>query len=174
MKKNITLLAALSFAGIMASTTAIAAGNQTTVNFKGEVVSAACGIAPESVDQTVQLGQHPTHIFKAKGSSSIPVQFNIKLIECSLDTYTKAKFTFNGSTDATNSELFAVNGGAQGVGVRLSHGGTPIVAGTEATTVELTIDTNVITFSAALEADDDDDAVAGVAEATTTLNIAYL
>ena len=59
-------IAATFLFGLMSATPALAE-NTTNVYFKGEIVESACGLSPDSLDQTIELGQHPTHIFKAKG-----------------------------------------------------------------------------------------------------------
>ncbi len=63
-----------------------ASGNPGTVRFIGEIVSGACGIDANSMDQTVSLGQVPSNSFKAIGDRSTPVKFDITLTDCDTST----------------------------------------------------------------------------------------
>ncbi len=75
---------------------------QGTVNFKGSVIDAPCGIAPESADQTIDFGQ----ISKAhlnNGGISMKKNVDIKLVNCDFGTATATaplkntvKVTFSG------------------------------------------------------------------------------
>ncbi|MGV3001130.1 fimbrial protein [Vibrio sp.] len=149
--------------------------NTTNVYFKGEIVESACGLSPNSMDQTIQLGQHPTHIFKANGDRSTPVQFNIKLTDCDTTVSQTADFTFLSNPDSSG-KLFGVEGGAAGVGVRILHNGQPIDNGDVAASNVLIDGTNMASFSAAYEANVDPAATpvtAGNAESWALLRVSY-
>lgn len=153
----------------------VLADNTTNVYFKGEIVESACGLSPDSIDQTIQLGQHPTHIFKAQGDRSTPVPFNITLTDCDTNVSQTAEFTFLSNPDATG-KLFSVEGGASGVGVRILHNGQPIDNGEIAGTSVLADGTNIASFSAAYEANVDVAATpvtAGNAESWALLRVSY-
>lgn len=182
-KKNIALntglpLAAMTVLSMFLSAPAMA-DNTTNVYFEGEIVEAACGLSPDSIDQTVQLGQHPTHIFKAKGDRSTPVPFNIKLTDCDTTVAKTADFTFTSNPDSTGN-LFSVEGGAAGIGVRILHDGQAINNGDVAASNKLSDGTNVVSFSAAYEANGTADAegnlspvTAGVAKSWALLRVSY-
>lgn len=168
--------AGLAVAVIAVLTSAQAlADNTTNVYFKGEIVEAACGLSPDSIDQTIELGQHPTHIFKAKGDRSTPVPFNIKLTDCDTTVSKTADFTFLSNQD-TSGKLFNVEGGATGVGVRILHNGQPVDNGAVAASNTLVDGTNIVSFSAAYEANVDITATpvtAGNAESWALLRVSY-
>ncbi|MDK9757085.1 type 1 fimbrial protein [Vibrio sp. D173a] len=167
-------IAATFLFGLMSATPALAE-NTTNVYFKGEIVESACGLSPDSIDQTIQLGQQPTHIFKAKGDRSTPVPFQVKLTDCDTSVATTAQFTFASNPDTTG-DLFSVEGGATGIGVRILHDGNPINNGDVAASNVLSDGTNIASFSAAYEANVDVTATpvtAGVAESWALLRVTY-
>lgn len=56
---------------------------QGVVNFKGTVIDAPCGIAPESADQTIDFGQiSKTHL--ENSGISVKKDVDIKLVNCDL------------------------------------------------------------------------------------------
>ncbi|KAG8153020.1 fimbrial protein [Burkholderia catarinensis] len=149
MKKS--LLTAVALAAL--STSAFAAG-AGTINFTGEIVAGACGIDSGSVNQTVQLGKVPTHTFTKAGDKSAPVGFEIKLTDCDTSVSKQAKFTFTGSSSATQPKLLATIGSATNVGIRLQGAsGEDVDNGVEqAAPTLLSNGNNVVKFSARYEA----------------------
>ncbi|GEM76228.1 fimbrial protein [Vibrio sagamiensis] len=151
--------------------------NETLVNFQGELVESACGLSPNSEDQTIKLGQQPTHLFVKKGDNSPQVSFNIKLIECNTTVAKKATFTFLSNQDITG-DLFNVEGGATGIGVRIFHNGKKIKNGQVAATNKLSNGNNIASFSAAyernIEEGGSDIVTAGVANSRALLQVGYL
>lgn len=92
-----------------------------TVTFTGSIIDAPCGIAPESVDQTIKLGQIAKSALTAGGTST-PVPFTIELIDCDATTQQKAAVTFTGNVtnpDGDNDSL-VLQGTAKGAGVVIS------------------------------------------------------
>ncbi|HAW2814917.1 TPA: type 1 fimbrial protein [Escherichia coli] len=85
-----------------------AAGNYTdqghgVVNFKGTVIDAPCGIAPESADQSIDFGQISKSHLNADGIS-VKKDLNIKLVHC--EPNKSVEVTFAGATIAgANTEL---------------------------------------------------------------------
>ncbi|EIE0340263.1 type 1 fimbrial protein [Salmonella enterica] len=73
---------------------------QGKINFKGTVIDAPCGIAPESADQTIDFGQ----ISKAhlnSGGISMKKDVAIKLVNCDFGSpvlKNSAQVTFTGTT----------------------------------------------------------------------------
>lgn len=157
------------------STKSAFAENTTNVYFKGEIVESACGLSPDSLNQTIELGQHPTHKFQEKGDRSTPVPFRIKLTDCDTDVAKTAEFKFESNPDTTG-ELFNVEGGAAGIGVRILHNGNPINNGDVAATNVLVNGTNIASFSAAYEMNVDSSVSkvhAGNAESWALLRVSY-
>ncbi|OTG86506.1 hypothetical protein B9T31_07865 [Acinetobacter sp. ANC 4558] len=83
------------------------------VNFIGEIINAPCSISPESIDQTVNLGQISNTALQ-KGGASPAQTFTIQLEDCAFDEATAPvgaglKLTFTGS-DAGFGNLLGVTG----------------------------------------------------------------
>ena len=76
---------------------------QGIVNFKGSVIDAPCGIAPESADQSIDFGQISKSHLNADGIS-VKKDLNIKLVNC--EPNNTVKVTFTGATvDGVVNEL---------------------------------------------------------------------
>ncbi|HFP2662013.1 TPA: fimbrial protein [Escherichia coli] len=72
---------------------------QGVVNFKGTVIDAPCGIAPESADQTIDFGQISKSHLKNDGIS-VKKDLDIKLVNCDFTDHTAKKtvsVTFSGT-----------------------------------------------------------------------------
>ncbi|EFN7601525.1 type 1 fimbrial protein [Escherichia coli] len=72
---------------------------QGVVNFKGTVIDAPCGIAPESADQTIDFGQISKSHLKNDGIS-VKKDLDIKLVNCDFTDPTAKKtvsVTFSGT-----------------------------------------------------------------------------
>ncbi len=157
------------------SSSSVLADNVTKVYFTGEIVESACGLASDSVHQTVQLGQYPTHVFKAKGDRTQPVPFTIRLTDCDTNIAQIASFTFYANPDSSG-KLFQVDGGAQGIGVRLFYNHQPLDNGAVATMKTLADGENVTHFAAAYEANTDvttSPVTVGRAQSWALLKVAY-
>ncbi|MCV5657541.1 F7-2 fimbrial protein, partial [Escherichia coli] len=63
---------------------------QGVVNFKGTVIDAPCGIAPESADQTIDFGQISKSHLKNDGIS-VKKDLDIKLVNCDFTDPTAKK-----------------------------------------------------------------------------------
>ncbi len=86
-----------------------ASGNQGQgqVNFKGTIINAPCGIAPESADQTIDFGQISKAHLNNEGTSQ-KKNVDIKLVNCDLSDEEAAKtvtITFSGSNLATGGQV---------------------------------------------------------------------
>jgi len=149
MKKALIAAAALA----VLSSSAFAQSNPGQIKFQGEIVSGACGISADTLDQTVSLGQVPSHDFKNVGDRSTAQNFNIVLTDCDTTTMKNAYFTFSGMADGTNNKLFGVTGGAGNVGIRLQAGGEYLDNGSEQSApVVLSNGNNTVPFAAMFEA----------------------
>ena len=133
-----TLKFSLVFGCLVAAGTSMAApgstGGSGKITFTGEILDAPCSIAPESADQTVDLGQISNHQLNMGGKSEAH-PFSIKLQNCALGSmvdgaydatagdYTSVSVTFTGGTatieDGTE-ELFAISGSASGAGIAIT------------------------------------------------------
>jgi P pilus assembly protein, pilin FimA len=94
---------------------------QGQVNFKGTVINAPCGIAPESADQTIDFGQiSKTHL--TNNGVSQHKNVDIKLVNCDLEGAQKTvTITFSGSNLATGeaSDELGTSGGT-GTAIKMS------------------------------------------------------
>ena len=70
---------------------------QGVVNFKGTVIDAPCGIAPESADQSIDFGQISKSHLENDGIS-VKKDLNIKLVNC--EPNKSVAVTFTGATVA--------------------------------------------------------------------------
>lgn len=135
MKIKTIFLTLSPLVAITAAPSAMAAGQTGAINFTGEVVDAACGLAPESVDQTVDFGQ----ISKANlaaGNESTHQEFTLELVNCDTAGLTDGTVTasFVGAADSTDATELVANGSTgtsiyvSGMGGMVSFDGTPTQA----------------------------------------------
>ncbi|MCX4181462.1 fimbrial protein [Enterobacter sp. HSTU-ASh6] len=118
--KNKMMIAMLAIGSTLATTHAFAAAG--TVNFNGNILDSACDVDVASQNQVVVLGDHYKTEFPTTGARTAATQFNIVLKNCPV-TVTSAKVRFDGTPDATNASLLAIDssaaGAATGVAINL-------------------------------------------------------
>ncbi|MFT2321197.1 fimbrial protein [Escherichia coli] len=110
MKSMMTIAALLTL-----SFGANAAGGEGVVHFKGTVINAPCGIAPESADQTIDFGQI-SKVHLNSGGRSIQKPVDIKLVNCDFSGVNPTKTvavhftgkTANNATDLGVSQTNAI------------------------------------------------------------------
>lgn len=145
-----------------------------TVNFKGEIIDAPCGIAPESADQSIDFGQISKAHLNAKGTS-VKKDVNIKLVNCELGAAQKTvQVTFKGNTvDGAKKMLGAANTGA-GI-VMVGQDGQDVVFGTATAPVSVANGNNTLHYQAwVTAADANAPAVTeGAFSAVTNFTLAY-
>ncbi|HCR2161356.1 TPA: type 1 fimbrial major subunit FimA [Enterobacter asburiae] len=147
------------------------------INFEGEVVSAACAVDANSVNQTIQLGQVRTGAFSAAGQVAGKVPFSIQLNDCDTTVSSTASVGFIAAQDANDANALAVNGGAgaaTGIGIYITDASGSVVTpdGTESSAVTLIDGKNVLPFHAQYVSTDAT-VTAGTANATTTFRVIY-
>lgn len=93
------------------------------VTFTGSIIDAPCSINPDSIDQTVGMGQISNVALKANGNTgtSVPRNFEIKLENCDVSTLKTVKTTFTGAEGATDGSL-GITGTAKGASIILTNG----------------------------------------------------
>ncbi|HGM5493178.1 TPA: fimbrial protein [Serratia fonticola] len=147
-KKNMLVLALVSSAAFAANAADQGSG---TVTFTGSIIDAPCSITPDSIDQTVNLGEVSQAALASQGTS-IPRNFAIDLQNCDLATLNKVSITFNGSPDAANADLLGITGTAKGAGIVITDGsGSPIKLGVASAARALGEGNNTLAFSAYLK-----------------------
>lgn len=85
---------------------------QGVVNFKGTVIDAPCGIAPESADQSIDFGQLSKAHLAANGVSKSQA-LDIKLVNCVLKAAPAknlVKVAFTGTTNGANLNELGTSG----------------------------------------------------------------
>ncbi|HCU0389674.1 TPA: type 1 fimbrial protein [Escherichia coli] len=124
---------------------------QGVVNFKGTVIDAPCGIAPESADQTVDFGQiSKTHL---KDGISQQQNVDIKLTNCDLTkdagTWKTVTIAFSGSSLGDGTELGTTGDTGTAIKVSTSDGNFVKFDGTtSAGTFNLKTGDNTMRYSA--------------------------
>ncbi|WP_346210323.1 fimbrial protein [Aeromonas salmonicida] len=121
------------------------------IKFVGAIIDAPCSIAPESVDQTIQMGQVANSLLESQGETPLR-PFEIHLEACSLDTAKTASITFNGIADDSEKKHLAINGFAKGAAVAIVSqlDGSEVVLGTPTKGAALLEGDNHLKFGAKL------------------------
>lgn len=155
MTMNKTLLAIAVIFG-MSSLAHAADQGHGKVTFTGSIIDAPCSIAPESIDQTVELGQISNVALKDGGMSK-PKNFDIKLEGCSFGTpaaKNKVAVTFTGIESVAGKGLLGITGGAKGASVAITDGtGTVIELGKPTKEHVLQDGNNTLTYAAYMQGD---------------------
>lgn len=139
------------FANAAASGTNVGGQGHGTVHFKGEIIDSPCSIAPESADQTVDLGQISSSQLKNNGVST-PVSFDIQLQNCDIETYKTVTAVWSGTPDTNAPEYWGITGTAEGASIVLRDASAKeIKLGEETAATTLTADNTSIAMSAFLK-----------------------
>lgn len=153
MAMGLSMALVSGFANAAASGTTAGGQGHGTVHFKGEIIDAPCSIAPESADQTVDLGQVSNSALANKGSST-PVPFDIKLQNCDISTIKTVTATWSGTPDAHMQTAWGITGTASGAAIVLRDASEKqIELGKETSPTTLTADNTTIAMSAFLQGD---------------------
>ncbi|KKZ18011.1 fimbria A protein [Serratia marcescens] len=183
MKLNkIMMVAAVAFG--LSSTAFAADQGHGKVTFTGSIIDAPCSINPDSIDQTVELGQI-SKVALLNGGKSTPRNFSIDLENCTFATGTqgaleknKVALTFTGmAANATSADsLLGITGTAKGAGVAITDGsGAVIKLGKPTKAQELQNGSNTLNFAAYLQGDSASTAVIteGDFQAVADFTLAY-
>ncbi|CAI0733967.1 fimbrial protein [Serratia quinivorans] len=153
MNKNLiaAVLATLAM-GSLVSTANAANQGSGSVTFTGSIIKAPCSIAPDSVDQTVDLGSVANKALE-KGGKSAPQNFNIKLQSCDISDLTDKTVTttFTGTPSKANANNLGLTGTASGASIVLTQGGTDIKLGEPTIATKVSDGENTLTFAAFLQ-----------------------
>lgn len=150
--KNKLVLA--SFVAMAMSSFAHAASTDQghgTVTFTGSIIDAPCSIDPDSVDQVVPLGEIASASLQ-KGGTSTPRQFQIKLLNCSVETAKAVTTTFTGAEGAGGR--LGIDGTAKGASIALTDGKGDLIKLGQPTDPQTIQDgNNTLEFAAYLQGD---------------------
>ncbi|MBB6117919.1 type 1 fimbria pilin [Rahnella inusitata] len=175
IKKNKSLMAVAIILGM--SSLAHADQGHGKVTFTGSIIDSPCSISPESIDQTVDLGQISNAALKDSGQST-PKNFSIKLENCSFGTpeaKNKVQVTFTGMESAAGNGLLGITGNAKGASVAITDGsGTVIQLGQPTKEQALQNGNNNLNFAAYMQGDGDTATITeGDFQAVTDFTLAY-
>ncbi|TFZ52356.1 type 1 fimbrial protein [Serratia proteamaculans] len=150
IKQLVTLMMGL---GLAMGTVSVAQAG--TVTFKGSIIDAPCSITPETVDQTVNLGQISNKTLVKQGKST-PQSFSIKLDKCDVTTLKNVTATFSGAASAGNANLLGITGTAKGASIAITDGASRVIKLGEATEKQtIQKGNNTLAFAAYLQGDPD-------------------
>ena len=159
VKLNKMAVATLMALGLAAGAAHAADQGHGKVTFTGAVVDAPCSIHPDSVDQTIKLGQISNAALKGGGTST-PRNFDIKLENCSFGTpatKNKVAVTFTGMESDAVAGLLGATGTAKGVAVAITDGSGKVVKLGEPTKGQkLQAGNNTLSFAAYVQGTSND------------------
>ncbi len=134
--KNNLIVAVIASASILSAASAFAADGQ--VNFKGEIIDAACTVVNNvSNPLDVTLGQVAKTAFTGAGSTASATKFTLQLKNCP-ETVTSATVKFDGAAVTGDNSVLALTtetGVATGVGIQLSDASSAVLPLFTASTV---------------------------------------
>lgn len=150
---SVAMCAAMFAGNAMAADPVVPVADQGhgTIKFVGAIIDAPCSIAPESVDQTIQMGQIANSALESQKEGPLR-PFEIHLEACALDTAKSATVTFNGIADDTDKKHLAINGSAKGAAIAMvnQQDGAEVVLGQPTKAVTLVAADNSLKFGAKL------------------------
>ena len=150
MKLNKIVIAASLAFGMISAAHAVDQGHGT-VTFTGSIIDSPCSIDPDTIDQTVNLGQVSSVALEDSGTSE-PKNFEIRLEGCSLSTAKTVTTTFTGAEGANG--LLGMTGTAKGASIAITDGASNVIKLGEPTPAQTLQDgNNTLLFSAYLKGD---------------------
>lgn len=175
MKKGIAIVAVMVASALMANANAASDQGHGKVTFTGSIIDAPCSINPDSIDQTVDMGQISNVALNASSfaGTSVPRNFEIKLENCDITTMKTVTTTFTGSEGATAGSL-GITGTAKGASLILTNGdGEQIKLGDASAPHTLQNGNNTLLFSAYLQGDGVKEVTPGDFTAVADFTLAY-
>lgn len=143
------------------------------IKFVGAILDAPCSIAPQSVDQTIQMGQISNSLLVQQGEGPLR-PFEIRLEGCALDTAKTASITFNGIADDSKKKRLFLNGAAKGAAIAMVSqlDGSEVTLGTPTKALSLVGGDNTLKFGAKM-VKNGEQAILGEFTATSDFIITY-
>lgn len=155
MKLNKSVLVAVVALGM--ASMANADQGHGKVTFTGSIIDAPCSILPDSIDQTVNLGQIANSTLK-DGGTSTPSNFTVGLENCSFstpDAKNKVALTFTGIESVAQKGRLGITGTAAGASIVITDGSGQLITLGQATKT-LQNGKNTLNFAAYLQGDGKD------------------
>ena len=128
-----TMLASFLFTGCMLPGLTQAA-DTAHINFTGTISAPTCSLQTSNI--TIPIGNVDRSVFTSVGSIS-PWSPNVALVSAGCNV-SLVSMTFRGTADGHNANLFAVTGGAAGVGIQLAKSNSAVYAIPNDTTCPVT------------------------------------
>lgn len=149
-------LFAVLFLTTFAFSSAAMAEGSGRMTVSGSIIKTqtSCAIAPESIDQTVTLGQvADAALLENNGSGkSVPQHFNIRLEDCEVSGGNSVTVTFVGA-EGKDGRL-GITGSASGASVALTDGaGNVLELGKPSKSISLQNGNNILPFTVYLQGD---------------------
>lgn len=118
------------------------------IQFRGTVVARACNIAPESADQSVDMGSVIVKtVYRFGKDRTWP--FYINLTDCKTNVYKTVSVTFTGTEDSELTGKLAINNGANGVAIAITDDKNVVIdLGTPSSATTLSNGDNTLKFNA--------------------------
>ncbi|CAI1169897.1 fimbrial protein [Serratia fonticola] len=177
MKLNkIMMVAVVAFGMSSLAHAAVKDQGHGKVTFTGSIIDAPCSISPESIDQTISLGQISKVALK-DGGQSTPRNFSIDLENCEVGEKDKNKVsvTFTGMESVAGNGLLGITGTAKGASVAITDGSGKVIELGKATKAQqLQNGNNTLSFAAYMQGDGASAAVTeGEFQAVADFTLAY-
>jgi type 1 fimbria pilin len=177
MKLNKIMMAAVIALGVSSvAHAAVKDQGHGKVTFTGSIIDAPCSISPETIDQTIELGQISKVALKDSGKST-PRNFSIDLENCEVGDKdnNKVTVTFTGMESVAANGLLGITGTAKGASVAITDGsGKTIELGKATKAQQLQNGNNTLNFSAYMQGDGASAAVTeGEFQAVADFTLAY-
>ncbi|MFS2224413.1 fimbrial protein [Pantoea sp. B65] len=153
MEFNKIMMAAVMIFGSVSIVDAADSGHGT-VTFQGSIIDSPCSINPDTIDQTIALGQISSVALSASGNtgSSLPRHFQIKLENCDTSTLSTVQSKFTGPVSDYDADSLAISGTASGASIVMTDGSNQKVKLGVATTPQpLQTGFNTLSFNAYLQ-----------------------
>ncbi|CAI2025700.1 fimbrial protein [Serratia fonticola] len=177
MKLNkIMMVAVVAFGMSSLAHAAVKDQGHGKVTFTGSIIDAPCSISPETIDQTIELGQISKVALKDSGKST-PRNFSIDLENCEVGDKdnNKVTVTFTGMESIAANGLLGITGTAKGASVAITDGsGKTIELGKATKAQQLQNGNNTLNFAAYMQGDGASAAVTeGEFQAVADFTLAY-
>ncbi|CAM4155813.1 fimbrial protein [Serratia silvae] len=156
MKLNkIMMVAVMAFGMSSLAHAAVKDQGHGKVTFTGSIIDAPCSITPDSIDQTIELGQISKVALK-DGGKSTPRNFSIDLENCEVGEKdnNKVTVTFTGMESIASNGLLGITGTAKGASVAITDGSGKVIELGKATKAQLLQNgNNTLSFAAYMQGD---------------------
>lgn len=123
------------------------------INFNGSIIDAPCSVSGESTNQTVNLGQISVGSLTTGDRVGVSTPFDIKLLNCSTETFKTVQTTFTGAADNDILQgALGIEGIAKNAAVVITNaGGKQIPLGQPSEAIGIVDGDNTLNFAAHLQ-----------------------